>query len=316
MSVDDTIDLSGVIAPPPRADSIVSSPIAGRVASIAVDEGDRVGSNALIATIEDPALPANIAEARAGIASAQAAKTAADQEVVRQERLVSSGIGARKDLDDAKARAAAAAADVDAASARSGLANARLAHRELRAGRAGVVLHVFRKAGETVDGTSATPVAEVADLDVLELHAQVPPALLAKLHDGQGGVVHEVGDDAAIPATVARVSPAVDPATLLGLVRVQLGAGGHAPIGAAATAEIVLGRHDGVGVPPAALRRSAVGADEVVVCDHGVARVRTVELGKRGDAVVELATGVKPGEPVVVDHALGLVDGQALVEKP
>jgi multidrug efflux system membrane fusion protein len=60
------------------------------------------------------------------------------------------------------------------------------------------------------------------------------------------------------------------------------------------------------------LRRSITGADELVVCDGKTARVRAVTLGTRAGATVEIATGLKPGEQVVTDHALGLDDGQAL----
>ena len=311
-TIDDTVVVSGVIAPPPRADAIVGSPIPGRVGMLAVDEGDRVEANALIATIEDPSLPAGTVEARANVTAAEATKLAADQEVARQERLVATGIGARKDLDDAKAHAAAAAAEVDAASARSGLAQTRNARRELRAPRAGVVLHVWRKAGETVDGTSATPVAEVADTSVLELHAQVPPAQLAQLREAMTASVHVLGTDAPIAGTVVRTAPAVDPSTLLGLVRVKLAGDDKLPIGVAATADIVVAQRAGVSIAASALRRSLVGADEVVVCDKTVARVRAVTVGRRTDKTAEIADGVKPGEEVVVDHVLGLQEGQEL----
>src|SRR5262245_1539033 len=41
-TIDDTIEVTGVIAPPPKLDSVVSSPVAGRVGLVAVEEGDRV----------------------------------------------------------------------------------------------------------------------------------------------------------------------------------------------------------------------------------------------------------------------------------
>jgi multidrug efflux pump subunit AcrA (membrane-fusion protein) len=112
---------------------------------------------------------------------------------------------------------------------------------------------------------------------------------------------------------VERVAPAVDPTTLLGSVRVTLGPTPKPPpVGTAATARIVISHRPGVVVPPTALRRSAVGSDEVVVCEGGVAKVRTVTIGQRGDAVVEITSGLKAGEQIVVDHVLGLDDGQAL----
>jgi RND family efflux transporter MFP subunit len=310
-TVSDTTDVSGVIAPPPKVDAIVSSPVAGRVAQVTVEEGDHVAAGQVIAMIEDPALPAGSLEANAAATSAKAQKVAADQEVARQERLVNAGIGARRDLDDARAKQAAAAAEVAASNARSGLAGAQLARREIRAPRAGVVLHLQRKVGESVDGTAATPIAEIADLTVLELHAQVPPAQLTPLKEGMPATVHVSGIDAPIAGSVVRVAPAVDPATLMGLVRVQLAQTDNVKVGVAATGEIAIAQRPGLRVPASALRRSLTGEDEVVVCAGSAASVRKVAVGNRGSAV-ELKDGVKPGEAVVVDHVLGLQDGQQL----
>ena len=315
-TIEDAVEVTGVIAPPPKLDAIVSSPIAGRVGQVNVEEGDHVAAGALLAVIEDPALPAGSLEAKAGVAAAQAAKASAELELARQQRLVDAGIGARKDLDDARAKAAAAAAELDAANARSGLATSQLARRELRAPRAGTVLHLWKRVGESVDGTTATPVAEVADLSSLELHAQVPTGAMARLSDKLPATVRVIGLAVVLPASVARVAPAVDPATLLGGVRLAIDpqAEGIAgvKVGSAATARIVIATRPGVSVPETALRRSMVGADEVVVCEGKVARVRTVAIGQRGERGVEITDGLKPGEQIVVDHVLGIEDGQAL----
>jgi RND family efflux transporter MFP subunit len=314
--IEDTVEVTGVIAPPPKLDAIVSSPIAGRVGQVTVEEGDHVAAGALLAVIEDPALPAGSLEARAGVAVAAAAKASAELELARQSRLVDAGIGARKDLDDARTRAVAAAAELDAANARSGLAVSQLARRELRAPRGGTVLHLWKRVGEGVDGTTATPVAEIADLSILELHAQVPTGAMARLSDKLRATVRVIGLPVLLPATVARVAPAVDPATLLGGVRLAIdpGAEGIAgvKVGSAATARIVIATRPGVIVPETALRRSMVGADEVVVCDGQVARISTVTIGQRGEHGVEIAEGLSPGAQIVVDHVLGLEDGQAL----
>jgi RND family efflux transporter MFP subunit len=312
-TIDDMIDVTGVIAPPPKVDAIVSSPIPGRVAQVVVEEGDHVADGAVLAVIEDPALGAGSLEARAGEDSARAQRVAADQEVIRQDRLVQAGIGARKDLDDARARQAAAVAELAAATARSGLAGAQLARRQVRAPRAGVVLHVYRKVGESVDGTGATPLAEVADLRVLELHAQVPPGALRPLHEGMPAKLSVMGTEAPVAGTVVRVAPAVDPATLLGLVRIALAANDGVKVGTPASGQISIAQRPGVRVPASALRRSMVGEDEVVVCEAGTAHVRGVVIGARGDQGIEIKEGLKAGEQVVVDHVLGLQDAQPLV---
>jgi HlyD family secretion protein len=126
--------------------------------------------------------------------------------------------------------------------------------------------------------------------------------------------VSVLGVAASVEARVARVSPAVDPTTLLGTVRIALDASAKLPIGSAGTARIVTGKRQGVAVPANALRRSMTGSDEVVVCDKGVARVRGVTLGVRDGATVEIATGLAAGEAIVVDHVLGLDDGQPLAK--
>ncbi len=313
--VDEVVEVNGVISPQAKLDATMSSPVAGRISQLTVEEGDHVAVGALLATIEDPALPAGSIEARAQVASARASNEAAQLELARQKRLVDSGIGARRDLDDARAKAGAAAAELDAANARSGLASKQYARRELRAPHAGVVLHVWKRAGESVDGTSATPVLEVADLSVLEVRAQVAPAALVKLKDGLSATVQINGVEGITPAIVARVAPAVDPTTLLGTVRVQLQGATTLPIGSAATARIVITRRRGLVVPPDALRRSQVGTDEVVTCKDDVAKVAIVTVGQRMPTGVEITEGLVAGTKIVVDHVLGLEDGQRLTSK-
>lgn len=314
--VEDAIEVDGVIAPPPKLDAVISSPVAGRISQLTVEEGDTVAAGALLAMIEDPALPAGSIEARAGAASARATNEAAQLELARQQRLVEQGIGARRDLDDARAKAGAAAAELQAANARSGLAARQNARRELRAPHAGVVLHVFKRAGESVDGTAATPVVEIADISILEVRAQVAPAALVTLKEGMPAHVHAAGITGELPATVARVAPAVDPTTLLGTVRVQLGAALALPVGSAASARIVTGKHRGLVVPPTALRRSQLGTDEVVACKDGTAHVREVTVGVRGAAGVEITAGLAAGDAIVIDKALGIEDGQKLAAAP
>jgi HlyD family secretion protein len=314
--IDETIDVSGVIAPPPRLQATVSSPIAGRIARVFVEEGDHVEAGALLAMIEDPALPAGSLEAKAGVAAAEAAKAAADVEVARQERLVTTGIGTRKDLDDAKAKAATTAAELAGARARSGLASSQLSRREIRAPQAGVVLRMHRRAGETVDGTGASPIADIADIKMLELHAQTAPGSLGRLHENLTASVRVLGNDAAISGTVVRVAPAVDPVTLLGIVRIALASSEGVKVGTSATAQIAVATRPGIRIPATALRRSMVGDDEVVVCANGIAKVKTVKVGIRGDKGVAILEGLAAGDRVVTEHALGLDDGQPLADHP
>jgi hypothetical protein len=137
--------------------------------------------------------------------------------------------------------------------------------------------------------------------------------MLAPIRDGMTATVRVVGIPETLTAKVVRVAPAVDPTTLLGGVRIQI-EGSHAiPVGSAATGQIAVAKRPGLTVPASAVRRSMVGADEIVVCDKGVARVRVVTLGQRTETTVEIASGVEAGQQIVADRVLGLEDGQPLV---
>jgi multidrug efflux system membrane fusion protein len=71
--------------------------------------------------------------------------------------------------------------------------------------------------------------------------------------------------------------------------------------------------HDQTVVPAAAIQRGASGAFVFVVnADHTVS-MRTVTLGQTQDDRVAIASGVKPGDTVVVDGADRLRDGARVV---
>jgi RND family efflux transporter MFP subunit len=320
--VGDATALRGVVAPPPRADAQIGSTMAGRIRAVLVEEGDRVTAGQVIASIDEPAMAAGSDTARAAVAAATAAFANATAQRDRQERLLAQGIAASKDVEEARARAASAQADLDAARAGNRLAAGQLARTDVRAPMAGTVLRVFRRTGEAVDGTPATPIVELADLVVLELRAEVPAARLLEVAPGAAASVRfDALPEVAIPGRVLRIALAVDPATSLGAIRILLTPPPETRllVGLTGTAAIVRGLRPGLLVPATALRRSSEGSDEIVVCggDKGAtAAVRAVEVGPAHAGVVEVKTGLTATDQVVVDRALGLADGQPLERGP
>jgi HlyD family secretion protein len=197
------VDIGGVIAPPPAADAVVNAPIAGRVAKVLVSEGAQVESGALLAIIENSALAVGVEEAEHNVEAAPPH-------------------GRR------------------AAVARAARARVEQARGEVRAPRAGVVVRVYRQIGESVDDT--TPIARIADLSVLEVHAQAPAAELARVAGGMPARVRALGIDAPIAATVGEVAATVEPKTALGRVRVTLATSDDVKVGTSARVEIVVGK--------------------------------------------------------------------------
>ncbi len=220
-----TIHLRGVILAPPDRQALVAPTSSGRLSQLHVVEGDLVTAGQLLAVIDNPTLAAARAEADAQVASARGNQTTAAAAATRAQRLFDEGIAARKEVEDAEAHAAGASAELNAALARQSLAKAEVDRATVRAPIAGTVVHVLRRVGELVDGTPATPIAEIADPSILELRASVPAADLVHLAAGQAAEVRlDALPEVQLRGKVTAVSPAVDPATAQGSVRVALDA--------------------------------------------------------------------------------------------
>ena len=313
-AVADTVELRGTVSPLPDRDAQIAPQVAGRIQRVVVREGDKVAAGQMVAQIDAAPLADQVKEADAGLAKARAESKNAATTLARVEKVFEHGIAARQEVDDASARAASAQAAEAEAEAGSQRAHRQLDRASVRSPLAGVVLKVMRHSGELVDGTPATPVVEVGDPSKLELVSDAPAQDLVRLAQGDSATV-SVG---ALPgrtfkATVSIVAPAVDRATGLGAVRIALDlSGGPAPpVGVYGTARIASGKpHEGIVVPPQALR-NAIGADaEVVVCGtDNVAHVRKVE---RGASDGEVRGDLKAGERVAVEPVLGIADGDPL----
>jgi RND family efflux transporter MFP subunit len=310
------VELRGVVGVPPGREAVMAPAVAGRLVEVRVREGDRVRRDDVLAVVDDPALGAAVNEGDAAETSARAARESAAATLTREERLVGEGIAPRRDLEEARAKLAQAEADLRTAGARRVLAGQQRLRAKLVAPIDGEVTKVMGKVGDLVDGTPATPVVVIDDLETLELHIDTPAVDLVKLREQAPAEVRlDALPGLVFRGAVAAISPGVDPASALGTTRVAFDAAnpdlGRVRIGLAGAADISLGERTAVTVVPAtAVRRSIEGAFQVVVCSPGAtAVVREVTVGARDGEATEVADGVAPGELVVVDHVIGLEDG-------
>ena len=329
--------LHGTVAPLPDRDAQIAPQVAGRIVAVLVREGDQVARGQPLARIDDAALADQVKEAGAHLARAQAEANLARTTRTRVERVFQRGIAARQELDDADARVSTAQASEIEARAADEIARRQVDRATVRSPLRGVVLKLFRKSGELVDGTPATPVVEVGDPTHLELVASATAADLVRIHARDTALIDVPAlPDAGLRGTVAAVSPAVDRVTGLGSVRVSLDtrAGTPPPVGVSGVVRIETGApRRATLVPSAALRATSGQEAEVVVCGPGGrAHVVRVQRGAGGDAAADgwvevgvagvaggtvpgVATDVPPilaGTLVAVDPVLGLADGDPI----
>jgi RND family efflux transporter MFP subunit len=315
-AIDETLELRGHLEPPPGGDLPLASQVAGRILEVLVHEGQPVKAGDVVASVDDLASRDAVRQAEASLAQARATELNASATLQRTQALVARGIAARQELDDAAAKAETEKQSVVAGMAALDLARRTLGRVQVRAAFGGVVTRVWRGPGAIVDGTAATPIAQVAASSGAEFVADATERDLARVASGRSARVQLAPGTLPLEGAVRAVSSALDPATGLGLVRVSLDRTPvNFPIGAQGRVTIVTAHREAVlMLPIEALRGAVADGAEVVLCTAKGASVREVQVGYRDDTRFEVIVGLGADDKVAVDHVLGLETGTALVE--
>lgn len=293
----------------------VTARVAGAIEKVAFSEGDVVKAGQLLVAIEPARYGIAVQSAKATLARAEAAAADAQAGLARREAATKDnpGLLAGEEVETWRTRVRTAGAEVAAAKAMVAQASLNLRDAYVRAPVGGVI-----ETRDVQTGQYAQPGTVLATLvrrDPLLLRFQVPEMDAARLtvgmptlfRSGQLGpeeadytakikhVAAQANDDSRMVAITAEVDDAR---------RDKLHAGAFAevrvPIGATERAAIV---------PQTAVRPSERGFLSFVI-EAGVARERVLELGMRTeDGMVEVRSGLQPGEQLVIRGAEALKDG-------
>ena len=178
------------------------------------------------------------------------------------------------------------------------------------------------------DGVITRKLADVGDLampgkallqmenpDTLRFEADVPEALIGNVKPGDKLAVRiaAVGDELA--GTVAEMAPTADPNSRTYLVKLDLPGATGLRFGQFGRVAVSVGEASAIRVPAAAVIQR--GQMELVFVVAGNrAQLRLVKTGGRVGNEIELVSGLNSGEPVVIEGASALVDGQPVMVKP
>lgn len=215
-----------------RTRASVAAKVAGRLASLEVDEGTSVREGEVIARLENADYQAavgearaNLATARAVLAEARAAREQAERDAERVRRIAAEGEGliSAQELEtatsasvQAEARMQAAEARVDAAAASLRYAQASLENTVVRAPFTGTVLRKEAEVGEVVapsvgGGLTRGAVVTMADLGTLEVEVDVNEAYIGRVSHGQeAGITLDAYPDTSFSGAVRQVVPTAD----------------------------------------------------------------------------------------------------------
>jgi membrane fusion protein, multidrug efflux system len=287
-----------------RERATLTARVPGSLMALPFREGDVVPAGAVVARLEDRAL-------RAALAAAAADQDAAEADRARSATLLSLGTGTPREVEQAKARVAAARAAAEAA-------HEALGYAELRAPFAGRVAARPANVGDVV--MPGTPLVEIDGEGGLEVVATVDEDAVARLSPGAHIAVDVDGQSSPIEATIRAVAPSGDAATHRAQVRADLpattgvrsGRFARLRLAPAPAAKGTAAEEARLVVPESALVRRG-GLAGVFVVSEGRARLRWIAVGEPEDGTVEVRAGLRDGERIVTDPS-GLTDGAAVQE--
>jgi HlyD family secretion protein len=315
-----------------RRKAVVSAKIQGRLAALNVEEGSRVRQGQVIARLESRDYEASVNRARAAVQRAQADVAENRRQLALAERLTAEKIMAVDQLQATESRLRVGEAMLAQARADLSFSQAQLANTRIEAPFSGTVVKKMAEVGESVApippgvniSTSSGAVVALADLDTLEVEADVSESNVAKLHETQPAeVTVEAFPDRKYRAVLRQIIPTADRTKATVQVKVtildkdaQLKPEMSAKVtflepdtGSAASAPV--SSIPLITVPATAVAQRG-GKTVVYEVRDGAARERTVVAGPERQGRVEVRQGLAGGEILVARPPEGLKDGDAV----
>lgn len=197
---------SGVYQGYAEGEYVRAAPIdGGTIDAIPVKRGDRVTDGALLFQLDRTAEIANHDQAAANLASAQATFLKTGLDFNRLAALVQRGNASQADLDAARAARDAADAAAKAATAALAQADWRLARREGRAAKGGIVDDVYFRPGEYAG--PGQPVVSVLPPENIKVRFFIPEPELGRVRSGDKVALSCDGCPAGLTGTIRFLSP-------------------------------------------------------------------------------------------------------------
>jgi membrane fusion protein, heavy metal efflux system len=286
----------------------VSTPLPARVVSLQAVEGQSVRAGEPLATLES----GDLAQARGELATAEARRDLAQRALERKRGLNAEKIVPAREVQEAENETIAAEAQVRAVRATleslgapdqssAGTSTSTLV---VRSPLAGVVLERALAIGQTADPSK--PLFRIGDLSTLWLTVHAFERDAVRLTTGAPArITFAALPDRTFQGTVALIGQSVDPDSRTVAVRIDLpnrerllrpGMSGTAwlPVGDQGTL---------LAVPAAAVQRVRDRWCVFIPKDTRTFEIRPVGRGRDIAGEVEILSGVRAGEPIVVDGA-------------
>jgi len=305
------VQATGIIKPKVGAEVKVGARITGRVEHLYANIGDRVKKGQILVRLEQDDLKARSDQADAAYLEAAAAFDKAKIDLERDKPLAQSGYISQQNIDVlqnvydmTKARVMKAKADQD-------YAKAQLTYATITAPIGGTIASVTTQQGETVAaGLSAPTFITIIDLNKLEVNAYVDETDVGKISVGQEALFTvDTFADKDFKGKVTAIYPRAilqeNVVNYITLISIENSEGKLKP-DMTANVTITLKKKKGVlAVPGAAVTREGGKKYVMLQTKDGKSIRREVKTGWKEGTYLEITSGLKEGDVVVVNEGSG-----------
>ena len=278
----------------PLRQATLSTKLMGTVLQVLVNEGDRIIAGQTLLRIDARDLAARNSQAAALISEAEAVRQDAATQARRIRALYADSAATRAQLDAVETGLLRADAGVRAARGSSAELAATSAYAFVRAPFSGIVTKRFVDPGAFA--APGSPLMTVQDADQLRIVANVTPDIARELRRGQR--IDALVEDVPVSAVIEGIVPSTS-GNLYAINAVVSNGGGKLLSGSAAALLISRGSRQVLVVPSAAVIRDG-DLTGVTIRSRDGDEIRWVRLGRASGNVVEVESGLRAGDVVVV----------------
>ena len=296
--VQSTFEAAGVAAPVQQA--TLSTKLTGTVTGVLVQEGDAVATGQTLVRIDARDLTAKGAQVAASVAEAEAMHRDALTQANRIRALYTDSAAPRAQLDAVETGLARAEAGVRTAHAAAAELRAVSSYAVIRAPFTGIVTRRFVDAGAFA--APGAPLVAIQDASRLRVTVNTTPDVAHTVRRGQP--LAAMIEGRPYRAIVEGVIPAMA-GNLYTINALVPNPGRTILSGSTATLALPTGERNALVVPAGAVRTEGDLTGVTLRTAQGD-ELRWVRLGARAGGMVEVSSGLRPGDRVVVPTAGGV----------
>jgi macrolide-specific efflux system membrane fusion protein len=305
------VQATGIIKPKVGAEVKVGARITGKVEHLYANIGDRVKKGQILVRLEQDDLKARADEAEAAYLEAKAAFDKAKIDLERDKPLAEKGYVTQQNIDVLQNAYDMANARVLKAKADQDYAKAQLSYATITAPIGGTIASVTTQQGETVAaGLNAPTFITIIDLNKLEVNAYVDETDVGKIGVGQEALFTvDTFADKDFKGKVTAIYPRAvlqeNVVNYITLISIENSEGKLKP-DMTANVTITLKKKTGVlAVPGAAVVREGGKKYVMLQAKDGKATRREVKTGWKEGTYLEITSGLKEGDVVLVSGGNG-----------